>query len=214
MQFPMNQSHNRIWKVLCWNVRGINSERKWDAVRNKITLSNCDIVCLQEMKKDDFDLAFIKKICPTAFDAFDFLPSVGASGGILVTWKSRMFLGSKIFSNEFGLSIQFCSLVNNAIWVLTGLYGPYTTDGKTQFMEWIKNVEMPENVDWLLMGDFNLIRSLDDRNKPGGNVSEIMRFNEAISNLGLVEIPLQGRRYTWSNMQPSPLLEKLDWVFS
>jgi hypothetical protein len=39
-------------------------------------------------------------------------------------------------------------------------------------------------------------------------------FNEAISELGLVEIPLQGRKFTWSNMQPSPLLEKLDWVFT
>jgi hypothetical protein len=39
-------------------------------------------------------------------------------------------------------------------------------------------------------------------------------FNEAISRLGLNEIVLQGRKFTWSNMQPSPLLEKLDWVFT
>jgi len=39
-------------------------------------------------------------------------------------------------------------------------------------------------------------------------------FNAAISHLGVQEIPLQGRKFTWSNMQPSPLLEKLDWVFS
>lgn len=39
-------------------------------------------------------------------------------------------------------------------------------------------------------------------------------FNDAISALGLTKIILQGRKYTWSNMQPSPLLEKIDWVFT
>ena len=42
----------------------------------------------------------------------------------------------------------------------------------------------------------------------------MLLFNEAISLLGLNEIVLQGRKYTWSNMQPFPLLEKLDWVFT
>ena len=73
---------------------------------------------------------------------------------------------------------------------------------------------MPDTFDWIIMGDFNLLRSLEDRNKPGGNILEILLFNEAISYLGIVEIPLQGRRFTWCNMQPSPLLEKLDWVFT
>jgi hypothetical protein len=39
-------------------------------------------------------------------------------------------------------------------------------------------------------------------------------FNEAISYLGLVDIPLKDRRFTWSNKQQSPLLERLDWFFS
>ena len=42
----------------------------------------------------------------------------------------------------------------------------------------------------------------------------MFRFNSPISTLGLNEIKLQGRKFTWSNMQPSPFLEKLDWVFS
>ena len=134
-------------------------------------------------------------------------------GGIIIAWKSTLFMGEKIFSNQFGLTVQFCSLLNNASWVLTCVYGPYTTEGKSLFMEWFKNIDMPATVDWIVMGDFNLIRSLEDRNKSGGNISEILMFNEAISLLGIQEVPLQGKRFTWSNMQPSPLLEKLDWIF-
>jgi len=47
-----------------------------------------------------------------------------------------------------------------------------------------------------------------------GDIHNMMQFNEAISNLALVEIPLKGRSFTWSNMQQAPLLEKIDWVFT
>ena len=53
----------------------------------------------------------------------------------------------------------------------------------------------------MLVGDFNFYRSLSDRNKSGGNMNDIMIFNEIISNLGLLEIPLKERKFFWSNMQ-------------
>jgi endonuclease/exonuclease/phosphatase family metal-dependent hydrolase len=64
------------------------------------------------------------------------------------------------------------------------------------------------------MGDFNLIRSTEDRNRPGGNINNMLLFNSLIQQHDLEEIPLKGRSYTWSNMQNSPLIEKLDWIFT
>jgi hypothetical protein len=66
----------------------------------------------------------------------------------------------------------------------------------------------------LFLGDFNFYRSLEDRNREGGNMQDIIIFNEVISNLGLQEIPLKGRNFTWSNMQQNPLLEQIDWCFT
>jgi hypothetical protein len=66
----------------------------------------------------------------------------------------------------------------------------------------------------LLVRDFNLIRRLSDRNKLGGNIQDMLRFNDAISNLRLEELQLVGNRFTWSNMQSSPLLESLEWFFA
>jgi endonuclease/exonuclease/phosphatase family metal-dependent hydrolase len=45
-------------------------------------------------------------------------------------------------------------------------------------------------------------------------MEDMMFFNSIISNLGLQEIPLKGRKFTWSNMQQEPLLEQLDWCFT
>jgi hypothetical protein len=61
---------------------------------------------------------------------------------------------------------------------------------------------MPPNTDRIVLGDFNLIRKLEDKNKPGGDLAEIFRFNATISQLGINEIVLEERKYTWSNMQP------------
>jgi hypothetical protein len=73
---------------------------------------------------------------------------------------------------------------------LTNVYGPCAADRKVQFLDWFKHIDMPDSMDWIIMGDFNFIRSPADRNGEGGDVNDMLAFNEAISNLSLVELPL------------------------
>jgi hypothetical protein len=76
------------------------------------------------------------------------------------------------------------------------------------------NLDSSDFDPWVLGGDFNLIRGPENRNKPGGHLGEMNLFNEAISDLDLIDIPFSGRNYTWSNMQEDPLLVKLDWILT
>jgi exonuclease III len=128
----MNQTLNRAWKILSWNVRGINSNLKWDSIRNKATECGCDIICLQETKKTSFDLLFLKNICPSSFDNFAFVPSDGASGGMLVAWKGSFFEGTLVFHNEYAMSMEFKSLHNGNFWLLTNIHAPCTPEGKRE----------------------------------------------------------------------------------
>lgn len=126
------------------------------------------MICLQETKREHhLDIQFLKKFCPSSFDCFEYLPSVGASGGIVTIWKSHLFHGHLIFSNEFGLSVQLSSTHNDVDWVLTNVYGPCDHSGKQQFIHWLKHIQMPAQVNWLLVGYFNLMRKSEDRNRPG-----------------------------------------------
>lgn len=156
--------------MLCWNIRGINADNKWESLRNKISECNCDIISIQETKREEFDLSYIRNFCPRNFDDFYFLPSIGNSGGILVAWKSSSFTGTVLFQNQFSISVEFISALNNDTWVLTSVYGPCDPEGKLIFLDWLENIQMPDDVDWLLLGDFNLIRRPENRNRPGGNV--------------------------------------------
>jgi hypothetical protein len=51
-------------------------------------------------------------------------------------------------------------------------------------------VDISNDVDWLLVGNFNLIQRPSDCNQLGGNVQDMLRFNEAIKNLGLEKLQL------------------------
>lgn len=110
--------------------------------------------------------------------------------------------------------MEFTCKTSGEIWILTNIYAPCTPEGKLAFLNWFKHIDMPDEVKWLVVGDFNLIRSPENRNKEGGNPVEMLAFNNAISNLRLVELPLRGCKYTWTNKQSNPLLERLDWFFT
>ena len=82
----MSKIYMRKWRVLCWNVRGLNADNRQREVRAKIDESECDVICLQETKCEAFDWRLIQKNCPKKFDSFAYVPSDGASreSGILL----------------------------------------------------------------------------------------------------------------------------------
>ena len=127
----------------------------------------------------------------------------------MTIWKSALFSGTEIFQNEYALSVEFTSKLNNDCWVLTNIYAPCTPNGKRSFLEWFGNIQMPPYIDWLIVGDFNLIKKPEDRNREGGDINEMYLFNEAISALRIVELPLLGRYLTWTNKQTPPLMDRL-----
>lgn len=96
--------------MLRWNIRGINSNKKWEAVRSKILESQCDIACIQETKREHFDDSYIHNFCPYRFDCFEYLPSRGASGGSLLLGKGPASWGQKIFQNDSAFSVELMSL--------------------------------------------------------------------------------------------------------
>lgn len=77
-----------------------------------------------------------------------------------------------------------------------------------EFTDWLYELQIDPNDNWVLMGDFNFIRSMENRNRPGENTDDMLLFNDVIRVLELVEIPIKGTSFTWSNMQDSPLLEQ------
>lgn len=204
----------RNWNILNWNIRGINDPKKWDAISNKIEETACSILCLQETKSELFDTSYIRKFCPRNITKFEFVPSDGASGGLLVAWNEQLFSGQVFHQNDFSLSIKFTCKISGTDWTLTNIYGPCQQEARHDFLNWFQNFQIDDDENWMVLGDFNYIRYPHNRNRVGGSLNDMFLFNEAMNSQALVEIPLKGKNFTWSNMQEAPLLEKLDWCFT
>lgn len=141
------------------------------------------------------------------------LPAVGASGGIVVAWRHGLGPTNATRIDNYSLSIQF-SPNNLQPWWLTCVYGPQGDDNKLLFMQELRCVWSACQGPWTVLGDFNLITSAEDKNNGNLNRAMMGRFRRLINELELKELPLQGRKFTWSNQQDTPTLVKLDRVFS
>lgn len=205
---------SRNWGICNWNLRGINSQERCDDIANKVNESNCNILCLQETKREHFDSAYIRKFCPRRMNQFIYEPSIGNSGGIITIWNGNAFDGRVICQSRFQVTVELKCNFSAQIIVVTNIYAPCDNDGRQEFVNWFLQLDTSNFQHWIIMGDFNMIRSTEDRNRPGGNINTMLMFNNIIQTHDLEEIPLKGRAYTWSNMQSQPLLEKLDWIFT
>lgn len=189
----------RSWNVLCWNVRGINAVEKHDAVRVRILEGDCSVVCLQETKLPSFDLAYVKKFVPQRLDHFAFVPAsrvAGNSGGLLTIWDGVLFTGSVVEALPFTLHVLLRSNLSSDCFHVINIYGPCDGSARVDFLNWLSDQDIGDDEDWLFIGDFNFSRSLENRNRPGGNIQDIHNFNNAIAALELNELPLSGRAFT------------------
>jgi hypothetical protein len=98
------------------------------------------------------------------------------------------------------------------VWWFSGIYGPHQEADKAAFLNELREVRSLCRGPWMLAGDFNMIYSVEDKNNDNVNRAMMGRFRPLVNDLELKEIPLIGRRYTWSNERESPTLVKLDRV--
>jgi hypothetical protein len=77
--------------------------------------------------------------------------------------------GNVVDQNLFGHTIHFRSKLTGLDWWLTNIYAPCSTQGREGFLAWFSNLEIDEDKLWIFLGDFNMIRYPENRNKPGGD---------------------------------------------
>jgi exonuclease III len=200
---------------MCWNVRGLNDGAKRASVRNQINSSGATVVCLQETKITSWTYSLLVETVGTDMaQNFVALPSIGASGGILIAVSARFFCLDDPHLTTNTVSASLRMLADNTKWSISGVYGPQSDQDKVLFMQEISGLKQLMLPEWLLLGDFNLIYRAQDKNNGRLNLPLLNAFKSAIDNLLLVPIELQGKKYTWSNDQQSPTMTKIDHVFA
>ena len=77
-------------QMLVWNVRGVNSSARRNAIYQVVEVDKAAIVCLQETMLEVVTQEIVKHCLGNKFEKFYFVPAVGTRGGVLLAWDAVM----------------------------------------------------------------------------------------------------------------------------
>jgi exonuclease III len=169
-------------------------------------------VCLQETKLASVNQFLLSSIFISEFNNWASLPADGTRGGILIAWKGSIVQALSSRVDRFSVSVHFMEAEGHNWW-FTGMYGPQDDSDKILFVQELRGVRALCLGPWLAGGDFNLIYRAEDKNNSNLNRAMMGRFWRFIDDCKLKEIPLIGRKFTWSNERDNPTLVRLDRAF-
>lgn len=119
---------------------------------------------------------------------------------------TNQFLESLDFNRQMKFIIRS---VRRAFW---GWEGPNRSEDRMELQKEIEDIRSQYNKPWIIGGNFNIILYGHERLGGDTNHGDREAFNNTIAELGLIEITITDRRFTWSNMRENPSLAKLDRV--
>lgn len=200
------------YNILVWNARGLNARCRRDKLRDVVDSYNASIVCIQETKLHVISPFDMNAMLGTRFSSFEYLPSNGASGGILVACRRPEVTCTLLRRDNFSVSVMVAVERQSPEWCLTCVYGPQADDDKVEFLNDLRSIQTVLACPWMIAGDFNLILDASDKNNLNLNRRNMGRFRRFVDEMELKEVHMLGRRYTWSNGWARLTLEKLDRV--
>ena len=196
---------------LIWNARGLNDRARRDSVRKVVDSCKPALVCIQETKLAVITQRDVISMLGRDFQDFVYLAAQGTRGGILVAWRQGILTSDQYRVHRHSVSIRF-RIDDEPDWWFTGVYGPHQDAEKASFLNELREVRSNCTGPWVLGGDFNMIYSAEDKNNDNLNCAMMGHFWRFVNDVDLKEVPLIGRRYTWSNEREAPTLVKLDRV--
>ena len=139
-----------------------------------------------------------------------YLGSMGASGGVLVMWDRTMVEKIDEAVGRFFVSCKFKNVVDNFVWTFTGVYGPNSNHDKRLLREELVGIQSWWNVPWCIGGDFNVVRFPSEQLGVDSFTSAMLDFSDFISDHNLIDFPLEGGTFTWSNSRAVASQSRLD----
>lgn len=199
--------------IISWNVRGLNSTARCNTIHELMADTKCSLACFQETKLQNIDDGLACFLEGYKLDKFAFKPARGTRGGILFLWNSAVFDVQEVRVGRFSISAQVTVILTGATFLLTRVYWPTRHHLKSAFLRHIRRIRPGPEDGWLILGDFNMIYRARDKNNSNVNLARMRRFRSTIDQCELHEIPLQNRKFTWSNERRRATLVKLDRYF-
>jgi len=191
-----------MMKLISMNIRGLRGRIKRKYVSDLIKKQQAGFICLQETKCEHINKERCYQIWGSNEIDWIEIGAVNNGGGIITMWKKDCFELKRYRNGNNFLIIEGVWKVGMQIEItIANVYCEGTLREKRAIWDEISEIRKSHPIKmWCVVGDFNSIRSAEERRGQNYNVnysSEIQSFNKFIEDSSLVDIPLVGRKFTW-----------------
>jgi exonuclease III len=177
---PMNIGN---LSLLCWNVCELDDLTKCAVVKEIIHNSNATVFYLQETKLSDISLTKFHSLAPPLFHHYTYNKANRSRGGTITAWKPSITL-----NQSYNLTYSTMTVLTNNLkfqFMLTNVYGPTDNTYKTEFLRELCIVACMHDLPWILLGDFNILRDIQDTTSQHPNLHSMIEFNQFILDLNV-----------------------------
>nr|GEY46032.1 RNA-directed DNA polymerase, eukaryota [Tanacetum cinerariifolium] len=195
--------------IISLNIQGLGHKTKKEWVKELNLKHKVNFLALQETKIDRITHMDVKCIWGNFNYNFVTSDSFGNSGGILCIWEYNVFTKDHVTISDNFMAIYGLWNSNKSLVLFVVVYAPQSIALKRVLWEYISLLISRWDGETIVMGDFNEVRSSDERLGSVFNLSSARAFNSFISVSGLVDVKMEGYSFTWSHPSASKMNKNL-----
>jgi hypothetical protein len=190
--------------IICtFNIRGLGGRVKKKVLRKLVKEEKVEFLAIQETKLEDVSEALVFSIWGGEDCCWAFYPSIGNSGGILSIWRKSISSFIYSFKGEGYVGVCLDWGVHKHRCFVVNVYSKCELANKRRLWDSILMSKggFGGGV-WCVVGDFNAVLHSDERRGINSQSSfdvslETIEFNNFVSNMELMDLPVLGRKFTW-----------------
>ncbi|XP_021985847.1 uncharacterized protein LOC110882055 [Helianthus annuus] len=195
--------------LLSININGVSDPRKGFCIRSLKGKVKADFLGIQETHSEILSESAFRQFWDKSKMEFAFVESIGRSGGIVSVWNPDLFRADWVIRNQCFLIVSgHISGFEGKINILD-LHAPNDSAQRKALWGGIAGFLNLEEF-WVLLGDFNKVRTEEERLNSIFDYGLSEAFNGFIHNSGLLEYSMMGGKFTYISGHEDVKLSKLD----
>lgn len=167
------------------NIRGVLDPEKAKWIKGIKRSHKLNFICMQETKVSDIELGRASSYWGNECLDYDFVSSHGRSGGLLNLWDPRLFTKSSSYKSRYLLLTSGKIKGLDQTFHILNLYAPQNLAAKYELWNEVISLKSNNQGIWIILGDFNSVRTAEERNNSSFNSVCARNFNDFIFNADL-----------------------------
>jgi exonuclease III len=121
-------------KEIFWNSNGLRDQAKFRFLFDAAKEHQLDFIAILETKRNDFTTAELTHFCANKNFSWNWSPTRGRAGGILLGINLEMFIVQNVVLGDFYVKIHLKNWMDNFEWGLVAVYGAAQKEEKNLFL--------------------------------------------------------------------------------